>query len=170
MSCMVQNVQSYWPFLPYGANSHSAIFSNELLLSINWFQWVWVLEFCKGLCYCVSESTSVKLWSSGFLSVWQKLHRTCVLWSGVEVLWQVEGREEIRAWSNTVHFCFWWRYSSSSVKYQNRTCEILGSHSGPDAVPCVINIATFRRNVLPRITSHPLKMAVLLCSKTLLNL
>jgi hypothetical protein len=166
MGCRVQNVQSYWPFLPYGANSHSTIFSNELLLSINCFQWVWVLEFCKGLCYSVSKSTSVKLWSSGFLSVWQKLHRACVLWSSVEVWWQVGGR----AWDNNVNFCFWWPYSSMSVKYRNRTCEILGSHSGPDAVSCVISIGTFRRNVLPRITSHSLKMAVVLCSKTLLNL
>ena len=137
MGCRVQNVQSYWPFLPYGANTHSAIFSSELLLSINWFQWVWVLEFCKGLCYCVSESTSVKLWSSGFLSVWQKLHRTCVLWSSVDVWWQAEEREEGRAWSNIVQFSFWCRYSSTSVKYQKRTGEILGSHNGDREDECL---------------------------------
>ena len=30
----------------------------------------------------------------------------------------------------------------------------------PDAVSYVVSIATFRSNVLPRITSHPLKMAL----------
>ena len=41
---------------------------------------------------------------------------------------------------------------------------------GPDAVSCVISIATFRSNTLPRITSHPLKMALALCSESLVNL
>ena len=129
MGCRVRNVQSYWPFLPYGANSHSAIFSNELLLSINLLQWVWVLEFCKGLCYSVSKSTSVKLWSSDLPSVWQKLHWTCVVRSSVDVWLQVEEREEGRARWNILQFSFWWRHSSTSIKYQKRTCEILGSHT-----------------------------------------
>ena len=41
---------------------------------------------------------------------------------------------------------------------------------GPDAMPCVMSIATFRSNVLRRITSHPRKMAVVLCSETVVNL